>query len=314
MTTTTTTATTTTWPWLQEEGLLGRTITNPPMEPVNEYDDRPSVTELIEQHASLIEQVRLLLLNDDPSLYEPMKHDDLWILRFLLSHKKKVKAAVKAAKYTLAFRKEHNLDATDIRYCTELEVAFSKEPFERYQKYSKEDAVKFVLPDVQRGVIGIVNAGGVDQHALVKNVPERDWLQCILYYSEWTHQWQDYITRSTGRLTKSIRFIDLSELKISGFNFELGRRDGAVIRTLEDCYPQLLRTMYVCDAPAWMQVPWRILRPFFPERFTSKFDFIRPAKNINERERLLKHISLQHLPARYGGLNEQWPISFPHQK
>jgi hypothetical protein len=54
-------------------------------------------------------------LASDP-LYEPNKHDDLWIVRFLLSHKQKVKAVTKAAQYTLQFRAKHQLDEVDIRY------------------------------------------------------------------------------------------------------------------------------------------------------------------------------------------------------
>jgi hypothetical protein len=80
---------------------------------------------------------------------------------------------------------------------------------------------------------------------------------------------------------------------------------------MEDCYPQLLQTLYICHAPSWIQVPWRVVRPFFPKRVKSKFDFIHPETNLHERQRLLKHISLEHLPKRYGGLNDTWPVSFP---
>ena len=281
------------------------------MPPVDEFDDRPLVKDLITSHRKCIDEVHLELKNDP--LYDSNKHDDLWVLRFVLSHSMKVKASVKAAKYTLAFRKEHNLDAEDIRYKTPLD-GFSKESFERYFKYCKEDALKFVLPDHRRGVVAFINIGGVDQHELVKNVPETDWLPSFMFFSEWAHQWQDRITRETGRMTKSARFIDGSELKITGLNAELSKRDGNTMGIMEDCYPQLLQTLFICHAPSWVQVPWRIVRPFFPKKVKSKFDFIHPSTNTNERQRLRKFISLEHLPKRYGGLNDTWPVSFPLTK
>ena len=297
-----------TWPWLEGCGLA---IADPPMPPVNEYDDRPSVKELITGHRKYIDEVHKELKSEP--LYDSNKHDDLWKLRFVLSHTKKVKAAVSAAKHTLAFRKEHNLDAADIRYNTPLD-GFAKDSFERYFKYCTEDALRFVLPDQKRGVVAFINIGGVNQHELVKNVPEEDWLPSFMHYSEWAYQWQDRITRTTGRLTKSVRFIDASEMKISGLNSELSKRDGNTMGIMEDCYPQLLQTLYICHAPVWIQVPWRIVRPFFPKKVKSKFDFIHPETNVNERLRLLKHISLEHLPKRYGGLNDTWPVTFPLPK
>ena len=68
--------------------------------------------ELIEEHMRLIDDVKRAL-GTDP-LYDVTKHDDLWIVRFLLSHKKTVKLSVKAAKHTLQFREEHKLDEHDI--------------------------------------------------------------------------------------------------------------------------------------------------------------------------------------------------------
>ena len=297
-----------TWPWLEGCGLA---IADPPMPPVNEYDDRSSVKELIATHRKVIDEVRNELKSDP--LYNPSKHDDLWILRFVLSHSKKVKASVEAAKYTLAFRSEHNLDAADIRYKTPFD-GFAKDSFELYFKYCTDDALTFSLPDENRGVVAFINIGGVSQHEMVKNVAEEHWLPCFMHFSEWAHQWQDCITRRTGRLTKSVRFIDGTELKITGLNAELSKRDGKTMGIMEDCYPQLLQTLYICHAPSWVQVPWRIIRPFFPNKVKSKFDFIQPATNEKERQRVLKHISLENLPKRYGGLYDTWPVSFPLPK
>ena len=293
-----------TWPWLKECS----TAISDPIPPVNEHDDRPAVIPLITKHRSVIDQVRSELESDP--LYNKNKHDDLWILRFVMSHKKKVKKVVKAAKYTLAFRQEHNLDAKDIRFTSPTE-GFAAENLTRYMKYLSEDALRFVLPDAHRGVVAFFNLGGCDQHALVKNVDEKDWLPCFMHFSEWTFQWQDYITRTRGRLTKSIRLADFSGVTMSGMSNECARRDGKAMGVMEDCYPQLLQSVIICNSPVWIQIPWRIIRPIMPKRVTSKIDFVNPLHCEKERDRLLAYISLEHLPVRFGGLNETWPVDFP---
>ena len=69
-----------------------------PIPLVNEYDDRVAVKSLIDTNRKIIDETKREL-EADP-LYNADKHDDLWILRFLLSHKKNKKAAHKAAKAT----------------------------------------------------------------------------------------------------------------------------------------------------------------------------------------------------------------------
>jgi CRAL/TRIO domain len=297
-----------TWPWLEGRGL---TIAEK-IPPVTALDDRPSVVDLISEHRSSIDQVRTELETDP--LYSPSKHDDLWILRFLLSHNMRVKLAVKKAKYTLAFRKEHQLDRQDIRYA-ERYSGFAGESCTRYMKYCAKDAATFVIPDGQRGVMEIICLGGMDHHSLVKNLDESDWLPIFLFSSEWTHQWLDYITRTTGRLTKSIRIVDMSGVTMQGISIENSRREGKVMAVMEDCYPQMLQSMFLCHAPVWVQMPWRLICPILPKRVVSKIDFVDPVKSASDRKRLLRYVSLEHLPVRYGGEYEEWPVTFerPHQ-
>jgi hypothetical protein len=52
----------------------------------------------------------------------------------------------------------------------------------------------------------------IDQHELAKNVAKEDWLPTCCYMSEWSFQWLDYITRTTGLLTKSVRFVETEGL------------------------------------------------------------------------------------------------------
>ena len=64
--------------------------------------------ELLPKHAGIIERLRELL-SEEP-LFEPARHDEVFLLRFLLSHKLDPKRAAKACRRALAIRKEQGLD------------------------------------------------------------------------------------------------------------------------------------------------------------------------------------------------------------
>ena len=80
--------------------------------PSTAHDDRLSVPACLAEHASNLSALRALV-SVDPH-YNPSLHDDLWLLRFLLSHLRKangVAAAARAARTTLAWRADNGMDA-----------------------------------------------------------------------------------------------------------------------------------------------------------------------------------------------------------
>jgi hypothetical protein len=171
----------------------------------SDYDDRPSIKELIREHRCSIDEVKAELLNEPEFDYEN-KHDDLWILRFVLSHRKRTQGAVKAAKHTLAFRQEHKLDERDIRFSPPGPES-DCEAMRRYTAYCDDDTFLWAISDSQRGVVTFIRYAGLDQHSLVANGDEEDWLPVFVYLSEWVHQWLDRISRTSGRLTKNTRLV-----------------------------------------------------------------------------------------------------------
>ncbi|KAI2499439.1 hypothetical protein MHU86_15023 [Fragilaria crotonensis] len=178
-----------------------------------------------------------------------------------------------------------------------------------YNKYLSEDAAKFVVPDAKRGVIGFLRYAGIDQHALVKNVDESVWLPSYRFISEWSFQWVDFVTRTTGRLTKSVRLMDMGGFSMSSISHENLKRDGAAMGVMEDCYPQMLEGIFICDPPLWIQIPWRVCRPLLPKRGEQN-GFHCSTHEEKERMRLFKHISEENLPVRFGGKNDVWPVEF----
>ena len=72
---------------------------------------------------------------------------------------------------------------------------------------------------------------------------------------------------------------------------------------MEDCYPQLLQTIFAAYPPTFMHWIWSVVRPIMPKRIIDKVDIIEPSKNDKERDRLLEHVTLETLPVDFGGLN-----------
>lgn len=207
------------WPWMK--GVKEAIADAAP--PVDEYDKRPSVKDLIQEHRKKIDQVQIDL-QEDP-LYDATKHDDLWILRFVLSHKGSTKKALKAAQGSLLFREDMKLGEKDLRGYALNKENNDSDAFNRYLVYCSDDFAVGAVPDVRFGAVLFLRMAGLDQHGIVENVAEEDWLPTFTYVNEWSFQWCDYATRTTGRLTKLVRIVDVSGSSFSAWNKECSRRD-----------------------------------------------------------------------------------------
>ena len=274
-----------------------------PIDPVTPSDERPSVKALIDEHREKIDKIKAEV-SEDP-LYDASKHDDLWILRFFLSHKK-TKQAIAAAKTTLLFRQKYDLDAKDIRKHAPHKVKENR-CAEYWDVRFGGDAVICALPDKKRGTVNFIKFTQMNPEAS-KVLSQETWDFSHVYMSEWNHQWLDYVTRTTGRLTKETRFVDMTGASFTKhFDRASNKWDGRIMNEMEDVYPQLLETIYVCYPPTFVHAAWALVRPVMPKRILDKIDFITPDSNEKERDRLLKHITKESLPVHCGGDNTAPP-------
>ena len=189
------------------------------------YDERPLVDDLLEKHAKAISSVRENILADDEckALYEKgdntKRYDDIWILRYVLSHKGHVKSASRAAMKTIKFREESKLNEMgDLRSrikqhgVTDSEKIANIEAlpgFKLYNKYCEENAVCATLPDETRGIVVFYDMGKLDQHGLATGMDAEQMKEMVLYSNEAMFQVVDEITRRTGRLTKIMKIVDM---------------------------------------------------------------------------------------------------------
>merc|ERR1712176_1392084 len=116
-------------------------------------------------------------------------------------------------------------------------------------------------------------------------------MRAFIFITEWTHQWLDYVTRTTGRLTKTIRIMDISNVTMKrNFNMKLSRREANIVNDMEDCYPQMLQKIFFIDPPTWVMGIWKIIKSLMPKRVIEKVDFINPKNVSKDLDKLTKYI------------------------
>lgn len=279
------------------------------------YDTRPFIRDLLKDNASKIESVRSILQSDSNfnKCDNTSRYDDIWILRFLLSHKNNVKSAAKAAIETMHFREERKLNELgDIRHrapslrSPSPDVQFPC--FLLYNSFSKSEFT-FVhsLPDTNRGIMSYINVGEMDLHRAAVETSQEDNEMFHILQNEVFYQIQDEVTRRTGKLTKMIRVIDMGGLSRKDLSLDFVKRDGAASTLFEDCYPQLLGSTYFVNCPGWVSTVWAMLKHFFPKRAVEKMNFIGKHSTGKNAECFQAYVSHQHVPKQFGGSNPEWP-------
>jgi len=280
----------------------------------DEKDERPLVKDLLEQYASKIAELRVIIEKDDS--YSKEHYDDIWMLRFLLSHKKVSKAS-RAALHTMKFRQERKMNELgDIRHkmtdCMDLQSHRQFDIHRKFNTFFKANTAFMVTqPDGDRGLVNIICLKDLDMQGLVENMSRDEVLESYLLFNEIVYQILDEVTRRTGKLTKLFRISDLTDFPLRSVNAKYVKRDAAANKEMEDLYPQMLGTIVYVNAPGWANALWRVFKPFFPKRFLEKLAFVNPLKYPNDVKYFLKYISKDNLVERYGGNNSNWPVPSP---
>lgn len=293
-------------------------------------DDRPFIRDLLEEYAISIASVRVMLLADDEGseLYHKgdnsERYDDIWILRFLLSHKGDTESAFEAALKTMKFRDEKKMNELgDIRHRLRNhgfdgnnEIGEPLPFYQEYEKFCGKHCACITLPDKNRGIVTYIDVGQLDMNGLAESMDDDAMQEFMLHSNEAVFQILDEVTRRTGRLTKVVKILDIGNVSYKNINRAYIQREAAASKTLQDYYPQLLGSVFIANSPSWASALWTALRPFFPARVVAKVDFLTAESYLSLFSEskiniapLQRYVSELHIPVRYGGKNEQWPVS-----
>jgi len=304
------------WPWLLDVKLTER-IQNP-VAPLDSHDQRPALGTLLHNHQSNIQKMQTNLQNDP--LFDARKHDDVWLLRFLLSHKDNVSQATAIAKETMAYRREHNLDdgMMDIRgldwnSCDQWDLK-NLHPYaasaQIWLQCCDKNAILTQLPHQQQGqLVSYMLVAGRDQNKMMDRLTEEQYIQAAIFLAEWLFQWTDYLTRYSGRLSKCLRLADCKGVQMSMLNKKAKKVDGKCSLLLEDKYPQMTGYIGIINAPKWISIVFAIFRLIIPKRMLEKMSLINPARNKEDLALILPYCGIEKLPVQYGGKVIEWPLA-----
>jgi hypothetical protein len=181
-----------------------------PIPLIDEHDKRPAVRDLLAQHSQAITLVRDLLAQDP--YFIPAVHDDLWILRFVLTHASKASSSsspdssssssssviantARAARSTLKYRHDCGLDKATVDIdalvaawpCPE-HPSLKIRKFFGLLKRQTGDAYQCYWPDRDRGVVNLIELAGMDMHAMVEQLTYEENLATFMAFNEWSHQ------------------------------------------------------------------------------------------------------------------------------
>jgi len=278
----------------------------------DEHDERPLLKDLLTARSLSINTVRNAIQSHP--LYDPSRTDDIWILRYVLSHKKDTNAAIRAAIATMEFRDTHQLNDRDLRGSLKHLDGISGDGspnhllpvFDKINACSEKYTYLVTLPDRHRGVITYTFLAKFDMDKLDEIATQEDLTMYTIYHNESIYQILDHITRTTGRLTKLVKVIDMEGKKLRNMNRGYIAKDAAASKEIDDYYPQLLGGMLIANPPTWIDLVWKFFRLIAPKRVVEKVDFL-PSNTKKVQKRLLRFVSKRNLLERYGGENKEWP-------
>ncbi|KAJ1637547.1 hypothetical protein T492DRAFT_951903 [Pavlovales sp. CCMP2436] len=262
-------------------------------------DVGPTIASLLAEHADSLAELRVLAAGVEG--YERTKHDDLYLLRYLLSHKLQPRAAVKAFASGLAWRRANGIDAIAqvVKEAGFVDGVHSQ--FPQYGKINPRLPMHFSgLADGQPTVYFSVRELKLAE--LMREITVADYVLYSQYLNEMVHQATDAASRRTGRIVKLVRLIDATGVGWHTLNMKYFSAVTAAARGSEDAYPQLLGYFFMCNAGRMARTFWEnAARPLLPSRMVEKSALLEPLTSEADLQRLLVWVPLAKLPAQLGG-------------
>jgi len=222
----------------------------------------------------------------------PGSHDEVFVLRFLLSHKFNVQEASGAMRTTLAWRARNRADEISAFVRSSPQSAF---PAHEY--VGRHFPTPITVPGGDWPPFMLINAAVLDPAELMKHISIEQYVVYSMYMSEKMAVTCDEITRRTRRLCKAVRVIAMSGLRLKHASMGFARAASAAAKDHVDCYPQNLGQLFLCNVPYAMKVVWdTAVAPLLPARVVEKTAVLNPAISSADLDELTDFIQLRLIP------------------
>mmetsp|Transcript_9208 Transcript_9208/g.26773 ORF Transcript_9208/g.26773 Transcript_9208/m.26773 type:complete len:321 (-) Transcript_9208:483-1445(-) len=257
----------------------------PPMPEGTVSTSLPLIADLIRGNARAIATVR-----SHPSLIGVLRpeHDELFILRYVLSAKGDLARAAGAIKAGIAWREKHAsllARVDDLQEEVRAAIATGMLPWRNDKGRPIQLTVPFAVPS--------------DQWA---NKSEQWHFEAGISNREVAYRICDRLTRESGRLVKLVLIQDVSALTMSFVlrSSKLVNNQGKLSKLSEFLYPQLIETIIITHPPSFLSVLHRMANAVMSPRVMEKFRVAGDAKRLAE----LADLRMEKIPRCLGGLND----------
>uniref|UniRef100_A0A7S0WGT6 CRAL-TRIO domain-containing protein n=1 Tax=Pyramimonas obovata TaxID=1411642 RepID=A0A7S0WGT6_9CHLO len=255
----------------------------------------PKIDDLLKEHADKINGVRKGLEAKGLKLSE--EYDDIWILRFVLSHKKEPEAT-KAAEFALDWRAK-NAELIQA-------VKDGKAPwdfFEHIEKYMCADIHSKRTLDGEP--VFMVRAGISNPKEVMNRVTHEQMMFKLLHTRERLFQICDKETRERRELVKALTLNDLNHVSLMGGTdrrFMKALTDAS--KVAEELYPQLLGRAIIINVPSFFSTLFGLFKSLLSKKTLEKM-VVCPGKTLEQDISKCPYVrtkfALEDLPSQLGG-------------
>lgn len=221
------------------------------------------------------------------------EHDDLWILRFILSNKTAAEAD-EPARFTIQWTHEHQREIELVKSGQKLPFAAVIDQFQvvgEHKYTARGDPLFYVR-------IGLCNTKG-----LMDAVPFDDVLLYFTCARLQIMQYCDAESKKQGRLVKAMSILDFQDAKWQIDN-RFNKLIGESSKLNEKLFPQLVGLSFFVNVPSFMVWGFNLIKPLMSKRAVEKMRFC-PGKTsghpISDCPYVSANIRLEDIPTFLGG-------------
>ena len=216
---------------------------------------------LFQKHGERVRVLLQALRGDGHAVGDSTPYDDIWALRFVLSHPEDADAA-RAAAETLRWRAEKK---------EMLAAAATGERPKRFEVMERLVVAQYHGETSTGAPLYIIRAGISNTVALTTEHTHDEVVEFMMYRKEIGFLLCDAITRKTRKLTKLVTVNDLSHVSLlAGTDKRFTAVLGAASKLSETLYPQLLDRAVLINAPYIFGAIWSIIKGMVSTKTRAK--------------------------------------------
>ena len=216
---------------------------------------------LFHKHGERVRVLLQALRGDGHAVGDSTPYDDIWALRFVLSHPEDAEAARNAAE-TLRWRAENK---------EMLAAAARGERLKRFESIEPLVVAQYHGETSTGAPLYIIRAGISNTVALTNAHTHEEVVEFMMYRKELGFLLCDAMTRKTRKLTKLVTVNDLSHVSLlAGTDKRFTAVLGAASKLSETLYPQLLDRAVLINAPYIFGAIWSIIKGMVSTKTRAK--------------------------------------------